>query len=226
MSLKHDNVVNFIEASSDSRYLYIVMERCTGGELFDRILSEKMLRESDAAVIFSQVLRSIQYIHDLNIVHRDIKPENFLLTGDGTRVKLIDFGLSVRLRSEDERLSALVGSAHYLAPEMLRQNYSKHVDMWSAGIMLYLMLFGRYPYDGSEDQIMNGIKRKPPNYQNEWLSPRAIGFLQLLLEKDYRKRLTAKEALQHPFVTCIEDSTINPDDEDFCEYQEAILLND
>jgi myosin-light-chain kinase len=226
MGLKHENVVKFIDACSDDRFLYIVMERCTGGELFDRILSEKMLREVDAGEIFSQVLKSIEYIHGLNIVHRDIKPENFLLTGDGTRVKLIDFGLSVRLRSNEERLSALVGSAHYLAPEMIRQNYSKPVDMWSAGILLYLMLFGRYPFDGTEDQIMYAIKRRSPDYRNEWLSPRAIEFLQILLEKDYRKRLTATEALQHPFITCMDESTINPDEGDFCEYQEAILLTD
>ena len=212
ISLKHENVVRYVDAMSDGRFLYLIMEKCSGGELFDKILSEKRIRENDSVLIFNQVLRAIEYIHELKIVHRDIKSENFLLSSNGL-IKLIDFGLSVRLRSDSDRLSSIVGSAHYLAPEMLRQNYSKTIDIWSAGILLYLMLFGRYPYDGTEEQILYSIRHKSPDFRCNWLSPRSIDFLKCLLEKDCMKRLTATEAQQHPFITGADDSTTNPDDE-------------
>ena len=97
ISLKHENVVRYVDAMSDGRFLYLIMEKCSGGELFDKILSEKRIRENDSVLIFNQVLRAIEYIHELKIVHRDIKSENFLLSSNGL-IKLIDFGLSVRLR--------------------------------------------------------------------------------------------------------------------------------
>lgn len=205
-NLKHENVVTLVDAISDNHFHYIIMEKYSGGELFDKVVSEKRFREPDAASVMAQVLRSIEYVHSIGIVHRDIKSENFLFAANGT-IKLIDFGLSVRLRSETDRLSDVVGSAHYLAPEMLRHNYSKQIDLYSAGVLLYLLLFGRYPFEGTEEQIFDSIKHRAPDLRNDWLSSHAMSMLTALLEKDWKKRLTATDALQHPFIMRSDDST-------------------
>ena len=206
-SLSHENIVRFVDACRDSRFLYIVTEKCSGGEVFERLLLEKRLRESDVAAICVQVLQAVDYVHSQGIVHRDIKAENFLFAHDGT-VKLIDFGLSARLRVDSPYLTSVVGSAHYLAPEMIRQRYSKPVDIWSVGIMVYLLLFGRYPFDGSDDAtIMKRIKRQPVDMTNDYLSTDAVEFLSILLEKDFAKRPTAAQALRHRFLQPADDST-------------------
>ena len=184
--------------------------------MFDRLLKLKRFSEQEVVSITTQALRAIAYIHSKNIIHRDIKAENFLYaTSPGsvlgssnhasTSIKLIDFGLAVRLKADNEVLTSVVGSAHYLAPEMIRQQYSKSVDLWSAGVMVYLMLFGRYPFDGNNDDIIISKIRKAKiewNINNIDISNQARSFLQGLLERDPSLRLTATQALAHPFLAC------------------------
>lgn len=216
--LDHPNIVKYIGSYHDRSNLYIITEKCTGGEVFDRLLKVKRFSEQEVVSITTQALGAIAYIHSLNIIHRDIKAENFLYASDprtilsasshnthfpSLTIKLIDFGLAVRLKTDNEVLTSVVGSAHYLAPEMIRQQYSKSVDLWSAGVMIYLMLFGRYPFDGNNDDIIISKIRKT---KLEWnifdISDKARSFLQGLLERDPSLRMTADQALNHPFLHC------------------------
>ena len=215
--LDHPNIVKYIGSYHDRSNLYIITEKCTGGEVFDRLLKVKRFSEQEVVSISTQALRAIAYIHSLNIIHRDIKAENFLYASDprmvlsshntssSSLIKLIDFGLAVRLKTDNEVLTSVVGSAHYLAPEMIRQQYSKSVDLWSAGVMIYLMLFGRYPFDGNNDDIIISKIRKSKiewNINNIDISHQARSFLQGLLERDPSLRMTASQALCHPFLNC------------------------
>lgn len=212
-SLNHYNVIRFIGAYEDRKYLYIVTEKYGGGEVFDRILQEKRLNESDAASVMYQAFSAIAYIHSMGIVHRDIKAENFLFANDGT-VKLIDFGLAAWVDSDSQYLSSVVGSAHYLAPEMIRQKYSKSVDVWSAGVMTYLILFGRYPFDGqSDEQIIRRIKRGTIDWSGDHLSSAAFDFLHQLLQIDVSARPTAKDVLNHRFFESVDERTEAGEDE-------------
>ena len=222
-TLSHSNVVRFVDVMKDSCHMYLIMEKCSGGEVFEKLLQVKVFPEQEAVDLFAQVLHAIEYIHSLNIIHRDVKAENFLYSSDGT-VKLIDFGLSVQLKTDTEYLSAVVGSVHYLAPEMIRQRYSKPVDLWSAGIMFYLLLFGRYPYEGSEENVMNQIKHHSPKWKHERLSTSALNFLQTLLERDPRKRATATAALSHPFICSSDRTTQADEDEGSEENQEWCMI--
>jgi serine/threonine protein kinase len=146
---------------------------------------------------------AIEYIHSLNIIHRDIKAENFLYARDGS-IKLIDFGLAIRLKHDSEFAREVVGSAHYLAPEMLDRRYSKPVDIWSAGVLVFLMLYGRYPFDAETDEgvirriKIGGIKWESPDFVP---SPNISHFLHSLLERDASKRPTASSVLTEPFLT-------------------------
>jgi len=215
--------VRYIGSYQDRSNLYIITEKCTGGEVFDRLLKVKRFSEQEVVSITTQALRAIEYIHSKNIIHRDIKAENFLYASDyqkpssvlglsnhitntsSSEIKLIDFGLAVRLKSDNEILTSVVGSAHYLAPEMIRQQYSKAVDLWSAGVMIYLMLYGRYPFDGNNDDMIISKIRKSKiewNINGVDISHQARSFLQGLLERDPSLRMTATQALAHPFLAC------------------------
>jgi serine/threonine protein kinase len=201
--------VKFIGSYQDRTNLYIVTEKCTGGEVFDRLLKVKRFSEEEVISVAKQALEAIAYIHSKNIIHRDIKAENFLyLTPVSTglamspNIKLIDFGLAVRLRNDSDMMTAIVGSAHYLAPEMIRQQYSKSVDIWSVGVMVYLMLYGRYPFDGNNDDIViSKIRKSDINWNISDISNEAKKFIQALLERDVRLRPTATEAIRHPFLS-------------------------
>lgn len=196
----HPNVVRFIGSYQDKTSMYIVTEKCMGGEIFERICTMKRFSEHEVSVLLVQILRAIEYVHSLGVIHRDIKAENFLFTGRGDVIKLIDFGLAVKITQPSERFTAIVGSAHYLAPEMVYQNYSKPVDVWSAGIMMYLMLFGKYPFDGpNDDVVIKAIKKGKIEFPNE-ISHNAKSLLQSLLNKDQNLRPTASIALAHPFI--------------------------
>ncbi len=165
------------------------------------MLKIKHFSEQEACQVAIEALTAISHVHKSGIIHRDIKAENFLYGADG-RLKLIDFGLAVRLRSENEILSSVVGSAHYLAPEMIKQSYSKSVDVWSAGVMIYLILFGKYPFDGPNDEaVIRKIRKLDVDYKSQYImSDRAIRFMKALLEKEPGLRLSADQALKHEFL--------------------------
>lgn len=202
----HQNLVKFYDACEDGLNVYIVMELCEGGELLDRILARGgRYSEEDAKSIVVQILNVVAFCHLQGVVHRDLKPENFLFTtrDESAPMKLIDFGLSDFIRP-DERLNDIVGSAYYVAPEVLHRSYSTEADIWSIGVITYILLCGSRPFWArTESGIFRSVLRADPNFDDSpWptVSPQAKDFVKRFLNKDYRKRMTAVQALTHPWL--------------------------
>ncbi|KAI9110800.1 hypothetical protein K1719_018238 [Acacia pycnantha] len=202
----HNNMVKFHDVFEDANNVYIVMELCEGGELLDRILSRGgRYTEDDAKAILVQILDVVAFCHLQGVVHRDLKPENFLFVskGDDSPMKVIDFGLSDFVRP-DQRLNDIVGSAYYVAPEVLHRSYSVEADLWSIGVITYILLCGSRPFWArTESGIFRSVLRANPNFDDTpWplISPEAKDFVKRLLNKDHRKRMTAAQALAHPWL--------------------------
>ncbi|XP_068481576.1 CDPK-related kinase 6-like isoform X1 [Phaseolus vulgaris] len=197
----HKNLVKFYDAFEDVNNVYIVMELCEGGELLDRILDRGgRYPEDDAKAILVQILDVVAFCHLQGVVHRDLKPENFLFVSkdDDAVMKVIDFGLSDFVRP-DQRLNDIVGSAYYVAPEVLHRSYSVEGDLWSIGVISYILLCGSRPFWArTESGIFRSVLRANPNFDDSpWpsISPEAKDFVKRLLNKDHRKRMTAAQAL-------------------------------
>ncbi|XP_031494729.1 CDPK-related kinase 3-like [Nymphaea colorata] len=202
----HKHLIKFHDACEDANNVYIVMELCEGGELLDRILSRGgRYTEEDAKTIVVQILSVVSFCHLQGVVHRDLKPENFLFTtrDEDAPMKIIDFGLSDFIRP-DERLNDIVGSAYYVAPEVLHRSYSMEADIWSIGVITYILLCGSRPFWArTESGIFRAVLRADPNFDDApWpsVSPEAKDFVKRLLNKDHRKRMTAAQALTHPWL--------------------------
>ncbi|WCJ32617.1 calcium-dependent protein kinase 28 [Euphorbia peplus] len=203
----HENVVQFHNAFEDDSYVYIVMELCEGGELLDRILAKKDSRytEKDAAVIVRQMLKVAAECHLHGLVHRDMKPENFLFKSnkEDSPLKATDFGLSDFIKP-GKKFQDIVGSAYYVAPEVLKRKSGPESDVWSIGVITYILLCGRRPFwDKTEDGIFKEVLRNKPDFRRKpWpsVSNSAKDFIKKLLVKDPRVRLTAAQALSHPWV--------------------------
>ncbi|CAN1812787.1 CDPK-related kinase 4 [Linum perenne] len=202
----HKHMIKFHDAFEDANNVYIVMELCEGGELLDRILSRGgRYTEDDAKAIVIQILGVVSYCHLQGVVHRDLKPENFLFTNkdEDAPMKMIDFGLSDYVRP-DQRLNDIVGSAYYVAPEVLHRSYSVEADMWSIGVITYILLCGSRPFWArTESGIFRSVLRADPNFNDSpWpsVTPEAKDFVKRLLNKDHRKRMTAAQALSHPWI--------------------------
>ncbi|KAL9999072.1 putative protein kinase CAMK-CDPK family [Helianthus debilis subsp. tardiflorus] len=203
----HKHLIHFFDACEDANNVYIVMELCEGGELLDRILSRGgRYTEADAKLIIVQILSVVAFCHLQGVVHRDLKPENFLFMSksEDADMKLIDFGLSDFIRPE-ERLNDIVGSAYYVAPEVLHRSYSLEADIWSIGVISYILLCGSRPFWArTESGIFRAVLRADPNFDDiPWpsVSPEAKDFVKRLLNKDYRKRMSAAQALTHPWLS-------------------------
>ncbi|KAJ7565437.1 hypothetical protein O6H91_02G060900 [Diphasiastrum complanatum] len=203
----HENIVQFYAAFEDDDYVYIAMELCEGGELLDCILAKKDGRysEKDAAKLVRQMLNVVARCHLNGIVHRDLKPENFLFKsrGEDSSLKATDFGLSDYIRP-GKRFRDVVGSAYYVAPEVLRRKSGPESDVWSIGVITYILLCGRRPFwDKTEAGIFNEVLKKKPDFRAKpWpsISSSAKDFVRKLLAKDPHTRLTASQALSHPWV--------------------------
>ncbi|KAH1194560.1 CDPK-related kinase 1 [Glycine max] len=202
----HKNLVQFYEAYEDNDNVYIVMELCKGGELLDKILSRGgKYSEEDARIVMIQILSVVAFCHLQGVVHRDLKPENFLYISkdENSTLKVIDFGLSDYVKP-DERLNDIVGSAYYVAPEVLHRSYGTEADMWSIGVIAYILLCGSRPFWArTESGIFRAVLKADPSFEEApWpsLSADAKDFVKRLLNKDYRKRLTAAQALSHPWL--------------------------
>ncbi|KAJ0971077.1 hypothetical protein J5N97_019036 [Dioscorea zingiberensis] len=200
------HLLKFYDVFEDALNVYMVMELCEGGELLDRILSRGgKYEEEDAKAIVLQILSVVSFCHLQGVVHRDLKPENFLFTtrDENAPMKMIDFGLSDFVRP-DERLNDVVGSAYYVAPEVLHRSYSTEADIWSIGVITYILLCGSRPFWAqTESEIFRAVLRAHPNFDGPpWpsLSPEAKDFVKRLLNKDYRKRMSAAQALSHPWL--------------------------
>ncbi|TVU37878.1 hypothetical protein EJB05_11220 [Eragrostis curvula] len=200
------NLVQFYDAYEDNENVYIVMELCEGGELLDRILSRGgKYSEDDAKAVLVQILSVVAFCHIQGVVHRDLKPENFLFTSkdENSQLKAIDFGLSDFVKP-DERLNDIVGSAYYVAPEVLHRCYSTEADVWSIGVIAYILLCGSRPFWArTESGIFRSVLKADPSYNEApWpsLTPEAMDFVKRLLCKDPRRRMTAAQALSHPWI--------------------------
>lgn len=207
----HNNLVQFYDAFEDHDNVYIVMELCEGGELLDRILSRGgKFSEDDAKAVIVQILNVVAFCHLQGVVHRDLKPENFLFTSkdENSPLKAIDFGLSDFVRP-DERLNDIVGSAYYVAPEVLHRSYTTEADVWSIGVISYILLCGSRPFWArTESGIFRAVLKADPCFDEApWpsLSYEAKDFVKRLLNKDPRRRMSAAQALSHPWIRNFND---------------------
>lgn len=197
-----------------NRHLHLVTELCTGGELFDRIIARGHYSEADAAVLVRKICDAVKHCHDRDICHRDLKPENFLFEtpAEDAELKVIDFGLS----RMDDGLSAgvmttRVGTPYYIAPEVLGRHYDKSCDLWSIGVITYILLCGYPPFYGDTDpEIFASVRAGRYDFDSpEWahVSAEAKDLISRLLLLDASKRLTADEALRHPWLSGFAPST-------------------
>ena len=201
--IDHPNVIKYYETYEDEKYLHIVMEMCTGGDLFDKLIEMGTLNESEVGNIMKKLLLALNHIHGLYIVHRDLKPENFLFASrdPGAEIKVIDFGMSIKNQASD--LTTLVGTPYYLAPEVLRGKYGKECDVWSLGVVMYLMLCGTQPFEGSDMRAIFGkISKGEFNFQSpQWagVSEAAKDLIRKMISVNPSRRITVMDALRHPW---------------------------
>lgn len=164
----HPNMFKLYEIFEDSDRYYLVTELCKGGELFDEICDQGKFSEKDAAAIIKQILQAIAYCHEQNVVHRDVKPENLMIDKEQNNIlKLIDFGTAIEFDVDPPvLLKDIHGTSYYVAPEVLNyQGYNERCDVWSIGVILYILLTGIPPFDGDDDaQICEQVKIGKPSY--------------------------------------------------------------
>lgn len=202
--VNHPNIIKMEGIYESRTHMYIVMEKLTGGELFERIVGRPRFTEDEAAKLIRPLLESVGYLHDLGIVHRDIKPENVLCGENLDEVKIADFGLS-KMVLPTEKMDTACGTLSYVAPEVLTmQGYGQEADIWSIGVILFLILCGKLPFDGANhDDIINAtIKaeiRVSPGVWNA-LSEEARDIIKKVLHKDPKERISARAALRHPWL--------------------------
>ena len=199
----HPNIIKFYDTYEDSDHIYIVMEYCSGGELFTKITSQGHIHESEARVYMKKMIMAVNHLHNLNIVHRDLKTENFLFdsTCATKELKLVDFGLSNKFGSQFEQMHSKVGTIYYVAPEVLKGNYGYKCDMWSLGVLMFTMLSGNLPfYDEAVGEVYNKLMKGSYSFDKPvWneVSPAAKDLISNLLKVDPEERYSAADALHH-----------------------------
>ena len=204
--LDHPNVARLLDIYEDEEQVHIVMEYCSGKELYHRLVKKSRYSEKDAARTTYEMLIAVNYLHQHSIVHRDIKLENFLYedASESAPLKLIDFGFSrVWHPIQCERLQASCGSIQYVSPEVLRGNYDSKCDMWSLGVIVFMLLSGHPPFGGSEDEVLEAIRTGSYSMSGKaWkhVSDCAKDFVRKLLEVNVSKRMSASDALNHPWI--------------------------
>lgn len=200
-----NNIVEFKGAYEDKTSVNLVMELCAGGELFDRIIAKGIYSERAAATMCRAIVNVVNICHFMGVMHRDLKPENFLLSSkdEGATLKTTDFGLSVFIE-EGKVYRDIVGSAYYVAPEVLRRNYGKEIDIWSAGVILYILLSGVPPFwDETEKGIFDAVLKGDLDFESApWptISRSAKDLVRKMLTQDPKKRITAAQVLEHPWI--------------------------
>lgn len=207
--MDHRGVIRMVDCYEDLDYVHIVTEKYEGGELFEKVLERTdgngCLSERETSRIIKPLLEAVEYLHANNIAHRDIKPENILFEStDEKNIKLIDFGLSRRHEKGEGPMSNPVGTAYYMAPEVLKGKYNKSCDIWSVGTIAYILLCGYPPFNGKLDSdIFENIRKGHFEFPvRQWSdkSNEAKDFIKCLLRRDPRKRFSAGEALCHPWI--------------------------
>ncbi|XP_027363369.1 calcium-dependent protein kinase 4 isoform X2 [Abrus precatorius] len=206
---EHPNVVQIQGTYEDSVFVHLVMELCAGGELFDRIIQKGHYSEREAAKLIRTIVGVVEACHSLGVMHRDLKPENFLFDtpGEDAKMKATDFGLSV-FHKPGQAFHDVVGSPYYVAPEVLCKQYGPEVDVWSAGVILYILLSGVPPFwAGNDPNILHGqLDFASDPWPN--ISESAKDLVQQMLDRDPKKRISAHEVLCHPWIV---DDKVAPD---------------
>ncbi|XP_034093598.1 calcium/calmodulin-dependent protein kinase type II delta chain isoform X15 [Gymnodraco acuticeps] len=205
--LKHPNIVRLHDSISEEGFHYLVFDLVTGGELFEDIVAREYYSEADASHCINQILESVSHIHQHDIVHRDLKPENLLLASKmkGAAVKLADFGLAIEVQAEQQAWFGFAGTPGYLSPEVLRKDpYGKPVDIWACGVILYILLVGYPPFwDEDQHKLYQQIKAGAYDFPSpEWdtVTPEAKNLINQMLTINPAKRITADQAINHPWV--------------------------
>jgi len=215
--MKHPSIVRLEDVYEDSDYVHLVTDLCEGGELFDKIVDKSSANngngppcfaEVDAARVLYQILTAVSYMHERDVVHRDIKPENILFETKevDSPVKIIDFGLARKHYASfgEPPMSTIVGTPYYIAPDVLRKKYDKSCDLWSVGVIAYILLCGYPPFNGGDNcEVYDAVRRGRYQFPSaDWLgtSRESRDFIRRLLQKDPQKRMTVDQALSHPWI--------------------------
>ncbi|XP_054108940.1 calcium/calmodulin-dependent protein kinase type II subunit delta isoform X29 [Callithrix jacchus] len=205
--LKHPNIVRLHDSISEEGFHYLVFDLVTGGELFEDIVAREYYSEADASHCIQQILEAVLHCHQMGVVHRDLKPENLLLASKskGAAVKLADFGLAIEVQGDQQAWFGFAGTPGYLSPEVLRKDpYGKPVDMWACGVILYILLVGYPPFwDEDQHRLYQQIKAGAYDFPSpEWdtVTPEAKDLINKMLTINPAKRITASEALKHPWI--------------------------
>ncbi|GAB6018835.1 hypothetical protein CHUAL_000496 [Chamberlinius hualienensis] len=205
--LQHPNIVRLHDSIQEESFHYLVFDLVTGGELFEDIVAREFYSEADASHCIQQILESVNHCHQNGVVHRDLKPENLLLASKakGAAVKLADFGLAIEVQGEQQAWFGFAGTPGYLSPEVLKKEpYGKPVDIWACGVILYILLVGYPPFwDEDQHRLYAQIKAGAYDYPSpEWdtVTPEAKNLINSMLTVNPAKRITAAEALKHPWI--------------------------
>ena len=229
IKLEHPNIIKIYEYYTDDSNYYLITEYVSGGELYEGIVSMSNFNEFKCQYIMNQILSAVHYLHSKGIVHRDIKPENILVSNNNKEmlnIKLIDFG-SCNYIKENKNFTLKIGSPYYIAPEVLKHNYNNKCDIWSTGVILYILLVGYPPFKGqNKEELFMKIKSGYFCLQGgEWerISSEAKHLVSLMLEYDYNKRPSAEECLNHQWFKCFQNgNTHNKKLKD--SFTESVLL--
>lgn len=205
--MDHPNIIKLYETFEDHRSIYLVMELCNGGELFDRIIECGHFTEAQAATLMQQIIRAIYYMHENKVCHRDLKPENFLFTTkdsiEKNILKIIDFGLSCKFEP-GQVLTTKAGTPYYVAPQVLAGKYDQLSDMWSCGVIMYVMLCGYPPFFGETDaEVLAKVRLGNFSFNaSDWknITEDAKTLIRYLLKMNPRDRYTAEQALSHEWI--------------------------
>jgi calcium-dependent protein kinase len=205
--MDHPNIIKLYETFEDHRNLYLIMELCSGGELFDRIIESGHFSEVQAATLMQQILRAMYYMHENHVCHRDLKPENFLFTTkesiDKSLLKIIDFGLSCKYEP-NQVLTTKAGTPYYVAPQVLAGKYDQLSDLWSCGVIMYVMLCGYPPFFGETDaEVLSKVRLGNFSFnQADWknVSEDAKNLIRMMLKMNPRDRYTAEQTLNHEWI--------------------------
>ena len=210
--ISHPNITKIFEIFSDSKKYYIIMEFLEGGELFEAITNIGSFTEASASKVMKQILSAVYYLHSNHIVHRDLKPENIMLTqkpkNGNYQIKLIDFG-TAKIFRPGKKMNKFIGTSYYIAPEVLKERYDEKCDVWSCGVILFILLCGYPPFNGNTNvDIFHAIQNQNPIFGGEeWedITSEAKDLIKLMLRKNPSERLSAEQCLQHKWFRTMQN---------------------